>query len=343
MKNRFIYFDKKESALLGTEEISAEPKSREVFLKADYDVLSAGTELANYRQMYNTATGWNGEPKYPHRPGYSVSATVLKCGRDVTRFKEGDKALVTWSGHNAYFLKQEDALYKIPEGVDQKAAAFAHLCSFPFLGVRKLNIQLGESVMVAGLGILGLLAIQIAKLSGATPVLACDFSEERRKLALELGADYVFDPADPDFVQKIRAVTDGKGPDGVVEVTGYIPALKQALEYIAEFGRITLLGCTRVSDETVDFYRYVHLRGIQIIGCHTSTRPAFESRPGMWTEKDDYRTFFKLVKNGRLDVEKIIHQTVLPEDCASVYQDLITAKNPPVGILFDWTGSDYQD
>ena len=342
MKNRFIYFDKKESALLGEEEISCNPDGKEVLLKADYDVLSAGTELANYRQMYNTATGWNGNPIYPHRPGYSVSATVLKCGSEVTKFKEGDKALVTWSGHRAYFLKNEDLLYKIPEDVDQKVAAFAHLCSFPLLGVRKLNIQLGESVMVAGLGILGLFAIQIAKLCGGAPVLGCDYSAERRKLALELGADYVFDPADPDFVKKIQDVTSGNGPDAVVEVTGYLPALKKALEYIATFGRITLLGCTRVPDETVDFYRYVHLRGITIIGCHTSTRPKFESRPGMWTEFDDYRTFFQLVRTGRLNVEKIINRIVLPEDCAAVYQELIATKNPPFGILFDWTKSDYQ-
>lgn len=343
MKNRFIVFDKKESALLGREEICPDPGSKEVFLKADYDVLSAGTELANYRQMYNTGTGWDGRPKFPYRPGYSVSATVIKCGSEVTKFKAGDKALVTWSGHCAYFMKDEDSLYKIPEGIDQKTAAFAHLVSFPLLGVRKLNIQLGESVMVAGLGILGLFAVQIARLCGATPVLACDYSPERRALALELGADYVFDPRDKDFNEKVKKVTGGRGPEGVVEVTGYLPALKQALEYIAPFGRISLLGCTRVSDEPVDFYRYVHLRGVTIIGSHTMTRPKQESRAGMWTEADDYRTFFQLVRTKRMNVEKILNKLVLPEDCAQVYKDLITVENPPFGILFDWTRSDYQD
>ena len=221
-----------------------------------------------------------------------------------------------------------------------RVAAFAHVASFAFLGVRKLQLQLGEAVMVAGQGLLGLLAAQIARLSGACPVLVSDFSPERRELALQLGADYALDPREPDFIKKVVELTDGRGPEGVVEVTGYIPALQQALNYIAWQGRISLLGCTRVSDQTIDYYKDVHSRGVSLIGCHTLTRPAVDSRPGQWTEFDDYRTFFKFVQAGKLQVKPIIHEVVSPRDAAAVYDRISKAKNPPVGVLFDWTDFD---
>lgn len=115
-------------------------------------------------------------------------------------------------------VKHEKDLLKLPEDVDLIDAAFAHIASFPMLGVRKLRLELGESCMVAGLGLLGLFAVQFAKLSGAYPVLACDYSAERRALALQLGADYALDPQDADFIEQVRALTDGKGPAAIAEM-----------------------------------------------------------------------------------------------------------------------------
>lgn len=108
------------------------------------------------------------------------------------------------------------------------------------------------------------------------------------------------------------------------------------MEYIAWEGRISQLGCTRISDQLIDFYKYVHRRRISLIGCHTFTRPLSDSRPGAWTEFDDYRTFFKLVKTGRLQVEPIITRIVSPRDTEKIYTEIGSAKNPPFGILFDW-------
>ena len=333
MNVSYVCFDAKEKAALHTEPMNPELSPTQVMVKADFDLISAGTELANYHGMPNTA---GGQGYFPHCPGYSVSGHVVAVGGAVKTLKAGDNVVVRWSGHRSRFIKEESELFKIPEGVDQKIAAVAHLASFSFLGVRKLELQLGEAVMIAGQGLLGLFAAQIARLSGACPVLVSDFSPERRALALELGADYALDPAAPDFVEQVKALTDGNGPEAVVEVTGCIPALQQALEYIAREGRITLLGCTRVSDQLIDFYRYVHLTGVSLIGCHTSTRPKVDSRPGRWTEFDDYRTFFKLVKAGKLQVEPIIHEVVSPRDAKEVYEKIGFQKNPPVGVLFDW-------
>ena len=338
MKVSQVFFDAKEHASLRTEEFDATLAPTQVLVKADYDVLSAGTELAYYRELPNTPVARGG--KYPVTTGYSVSGHVVEVGSTVTTLKPGDNVAVRWAGHRSWFVQEETNLFRIPAGVDQRWAAFAHLASFAFLGVRKLQLQLGEAAMVAGQGLLGLFATQLARLSGVCPVLVSDFSAERRELALRLGADYALDPHESDFIQKVVELTDGRGPDGVVEVTGYISALQQVLECIAWQGRISLLGCTRISDQPIDFYQYVHLRGVSLIGCHTMTRPKNDSRPGQWTEFDDYRTFFKFLQAGKLQVEPIVHEIVSPRDADAIYNRLAHTKNPPVGILFDWTNVD---
>ena len=305
-----VIFTAKEKAELVTQDIDVELTGDSVLLKLIYDVISTGTELANYRDLPNTSPYQDMQGRFPKVVGYSFTAEVIACGPEVRELKIGDKVIVGWGGHHSVQVKSEKCLLKVPDGVDLKEAAITHISSFPMLGVRKLRLDLGESCMVAGLGLLGLFAVQFAKLSGAYPVLACDFSEERRNLALQLGADYALDPREPDFIQKVRDLTDGRGPAATVEVTGFLDGLQQALEYTAFMGRISLLGCTRISDEPINVYKYIHAKGINLIGAHTMTRPATNSSQGMWTEKDDYKTFLKLLMANKVNVKPMLNRIV---------------------------------
>ncbi|MBR4673833.1 MAG: zinc-binding alcohol dehydrogenase [Victivallales bacterium] len=343
MKNKIIYFPAKEQADLKETEFEPKLEADQIFLRCECSAISAGTELANYHALPNTSpTGYRGmeyadlSKGFPFYPGYSSVGIIEELGADVKGYKVGQRVIIIEGGHRLYTIRPANKLYPVSDNVSPEDAAFAFISVFPCLGVRKLQIQLGEACMIAGLGILGLFAVQFAKLSGAAPVLACDMSPERRELALKLGADAVFDPSDPDFIQKVLDATDGKGPDAVVEVTGRIEALQQALEYIAWEGRISLLGCTRISDKFIDFYKYVHKRGITLIGSHNHTRPGVESRPGQWTIPDDFRTFMRLVGSKRLQVAPMINRVVRPEDASAIYHELGFSKNPPVGILIDW-------
>lgn len=309
----------------------------QVLVKTDYSAISAGTECAWISGNSNNA-GQN----FPFYPGYSAVGHVIQVGKNVQNFEVGDRVIAPWGGHRSYIVSPAAPVWtgahKITDNrVNLKDASIAHIASFPMLGVRKLKIQQGESVMIAGLGILGQIAIQAAKYSGAVPVFGCDFSPERRELALKLGADAVFDPRDPDFIEKIHAATGGPGVNAVVEVTGKAAALKQALGYTARMGRISLLGCTRVPDCPIDFYRDVHLPGITLIGAHTSNRPGTDSRPGEWSEHDDYEVILKYLATGRFDFASLIHKTLSPADCTSLYDLLLHDQNPPMGIVFDWS------
>ncbi len=138
------------------------------------------------------------------------------------------------------------------------------------------------------------------------------------------------------LAEKIKELTHGKGPDAIVEVTGSAVALQQALTYVAWEGRVSLLGCTRIPDANIDFYQYVHRRGVSLIGAHTMVRPKVDSYPGYWTEADDYRTLLAFLSAGRLKVRPIISEIVSPEQAPAVYKRLAEEKHPPLGIVFDW-------
>ena len=105
--------------------------------------------------------------------------------------------------------------------------------------------------MVTGLGLLGLFAVQSMVRMGATPLIAVDFAEDRRRVALGLGADYALAP-DAHFVEAVRELTEGRMIQVNVEVTGSSAALLQSL-VATRGGRIALAGCTRVSDVPIDF------------------------------------------------------------------------------------------
>lgn len=334
MVGSYIVFESIGKAVLKPFDVP-QPKAGQVLIENDYTVVSAGTERANLVQLPNTGTAETG---FPFLPGYCGAGRVRAVGDGVASLKAGDRVIVNWGGHRSHTIKRAEATLRIDDdSIDLLDAAFAPIAAFPLLGVRKLRLEIGESVMIAGQGILGVFALQFASLSGAIPVLAADLDPDRRALALKLGATAALAPDAADFVDHVKALTGGQGPHAVVEVTGCAAALQQALEYVAWEGRISLLGCTRISDVPIDFYTYVHRRGISLIGAHTNTRAKQESSPGHWTELDDYRTYLKLVAAKRLQIQPIVAEIVSPEDAPAVYTRLAEAKHPPLGIVFDWS------
>ncbi len=338
MEQSIVYFPEKEKAVFEITEAEAILQPRQVLIKIDYDLISAGTELANYHDLPNTEVSIR---KFPHYPGYTTSGHIVKTGDAVTKYKVGDRVVCAWGGHRSWVIRDEnERIYPVPENINQKDAAVAHLASFPMLAVRKLQIQLGEACLIAGQGLLGLIAGQLARIAGAYPVIVSDCSSERRELALKLGADYALDPKDPDYVEKVRELTGGKGPETVVEVTGNIQALQQVLECVAQNGRVALLGCTRISDQPINVYRYIHCKGVYLIGAHTCTRPAHDATHWGCSEADDYKTFFKYLNSGRLQVAPLISEVASPRDAEAIYQKLGMQANPPLGILLDWTDID---
>lgn len=216
-------------------------------------------------------------------------------------------------------------------------AAFVVIAAMGLQGVRKLRLELGESAMVIGQGLLGVFAAQLARIDGAIPVVVTDFDPRRRQLALDLGADHAFAPDEEHLAETIRELTGGEGVNGIVEVTGAAKALEQALTYVARQGRISLTGCTRIPDANLDFYQLVHKPGVSLIGAHTFVRPEQDSYPGYWTAYDDHEVLLKLLAAGRLQVRPIVSEVVSPADAPAVYSRLADDPQPPLGVVFDWS------
>ncbi len=309
------------------------PESGEIRIKLCYSAVSSGTERALL------TANEDGDDTcrfgFPTSSGYSGSGIVENVGEGITEFKPGDRVMVHGGGHQQYCTVAQKEAVKLPDNVDLKEAAFTIIAGFSLAAVRKASPELGHNCLVCGLGILGQFAVQYLKLCGVLNVIASDFSEERRNLAKDFGADIALDPSDKDYEEKIKQITFGKGVDSVIEVTGNAAALKSCLKATKKFGKVILLGCTRKITE-VDFYNDVHRPGIEIIGAHSGARPTLESHPGNWTEMDDCRVTLSYLSHRMLNFNKIISEIHSPHEAHEVYSRL--CKNElPLGVIFDWS------
>ena len=302
----------------------------DVLVRNEFTVISGGTERANI------LGGANVPQRYPKASGYSGIGRVVSVGSQVTDIKPGDRVLVYHGIHANYNVRGRAEITRVDDdSLASEDAVFAIIASMGLGGLRRLEVEIGESVMIMGLGLLGTFALQFARLSGAYPLIAADLNPERRALALKLGADYALDPADPDFAGRVRELTGG-GVRAIVEVTGVMAALKQALGCVAREGRIALLGCTRVSDGSVDYYSEVHRPGIRLIGAHNMVRPLVESRPHCWTHHDDCRAILALMGAGRIQVAPVRSRIVDPRNATEIYDELCNDPKFPMGTVFDW-------
>lgn len=326
MKNKQIVFVEKNTATL-MEVPYREPDLDEVVVETEFSTVSCGTEKANI-------TGLAGA--FPVKNmGYSSSGTVVSKGDSVRNLEIGDKVVVYWGKHARYNTVNKSQVVKIDEGINMQEAAMSFIATFPLAAIRKTRLEIGESAIVLGLGLLGQLAVKLLRASGACPIIAVDFVAERRAEALANGADYVFDPSEDGFAEKIKELTGG-GVNVAIEVTGVGQGLDSALDCMAKFGRVALLGCTRDKNFTIDYYRKVHCPGITLIGAHTMARPLYESHAGLFTHCDDIKAVFKLIRGGRLDLSSAIKKTCNPEECHCVYTQLVNDPNFPITVQFDW-------
>ena len=138
-------------------------------------------------------------------------------------------------------------VYTVPDSVSDDIAAGANCAlSQVMYGLERVDLQLGETVVVQGAGALGLYAVAVAKARGASTVIAVDGVPERLQLATAFGADAVIDitelTAERDRVKRVRSLTDGQGADVVVEVVGYPAAIDEGLKMLAQFGRYVEIG-----------------------------------------------------------------------------------------------------
>lgn len=333
MKAKEIVFTKPCVAELVEKEIG-EPNANEVQVRLAVSTISSGTERSNLIGDPNVGPNTAGAVVFPRVLGYSSSGVVEAVGEGVTDFKIGDRVAMSWTTHTQVLNVNQDCVYKLPDNVSFNDGALLHIGIFPLAAIRKCRLEIGESAIVMGMGVLGLVAIPLLKAAGAVPVIAVDPIPEKRKKALAVGADYALDPFAEDFAKTVKEITGGGAKVGI-EVTGIGAGLDGILDCMARFGRVALLGCTRNKDFTIDYYRKVHGPGITLVGAHTQARPQSESSSGWWTQRDDINTVMKLTEMGRIKLSDIIDEIHSPSEAPEVYTRLATEKSFPM-VQFDW-------
>lgn len=305
------------------------PRTGQVLLRALTTLISPGTERAFFLSLDNT------DASYPYYPGYSFVGLVEACGAEVTALQVGD-LVVCPAQHASHALVDAEVCLPLPAELPADQAAFFNLLAIAMQGLRKARIELGESVAVLGAGLVGILAMRLAQLSGGLPVIGIDLDAQRLELARRLGADDTLVGGDG-LADDLRKNLGSAGADVVIEATGVPALVVTAFQLAAEMGRVVLLGSSRGDTERVNFYRDVHRKGLQIIGAHEITRPRHENSPGYWTRISEHKVCLELLARGRVDVSPLVTHRYNWREFAEAYAHLANWDKEALGILIEWT------
>ncbi len=194
----------------------------------------------------------------PTTLGYSCAGMVIETGRNVKHVQPGDRVACGGAGyanHADFVVVPKNLVVKVPDNVTLEEAAFTTVGAIALQGVRRANPTIGESVAVIGLGLLGLLTVQILRANGCN-VIGFDVNDSRVSLAKKLGCDEAYNSAKVDTVRKVMHFTNNIGADAVI-ITAAAKTdaiVKQALEMARKKGRVVMVGDVPMNIPRSPFY-----------------------------------------------------------------------------------------
>ena len=261
--------------------------------------------------------------------GYCNVGKVVEVGRGVTEFKIGDR--VASNGNHAEFVcVPKNLVAKIPDNVSDEEAAFTVIGSIGLEGIRLLKPQLGETVVVTGLGLIGLIVAQLLKANGCK-VIGIEFDNQKIAMAEKWGITCVNPAQGSDPVQFVEQQTGGIGADGVI-ITASTPSndvIHQACEMSRKRGRIILVGVIGMNMRRDDFYKKE--LSFQVSCSYGAGRydEDYEEKGHdypiayvRWTEKRNFETILYAIGEGQLDVKSLITENVELKDYNEIYGDM---------------------
>jgi len=248
--------------------------------------------------------------------GYASVGEVIEVGNDVTKIKKGE-TVVCSAPHQSEAIKSEDDVVILPDGIDPEyAVTFTNLIT-AYNGIADTHILLGETVVVSGLGMLGQMVVQMAKMNGASKVYGIDVIDRRLEAAMENGCDEVFSPLKiKDIAMQIRNRTNNRGADKVIEVTGNGKALQEALRIAAPETTITALGWYQGELRGVDLSEEFHHNRLGIK--QSQTNFVDPSLRHLWDYNRRIETCLNIMKE--LKLSNLITHRIPYDDVAKAYQ-----------------------
>jgi predicted dehydrogenase/threonine dehydrogenase-like Zn-dependent dehydrogenase len=271
--------------------------------------------------------------------GYCNVGRVLEVGAGVEGFAVGER-VVSNGKHAEAVVVPRNLCARIPDGVDDESAAFTVLGAIALQGIRLIQPTLGETVVVSGLGLIGLMAVQILRANGCR-VLGVDMDAGRLALARQFGAECVDLGKGEDPVAAAMAFSRGRGVDAVLLTasTSSSEPVAQAAHMCRKRGRIVLVGVTGLELSRADFYEKE--LSFQVSCSYGPGRydPNYEDKGHdypvgyvRWTEQRNFEAVLDLMASGALDVKPLVSHRYGVDEAGKAY-DLLASGAPSLGIL----------
>lgn len=272
--------------------------------------------------------------------GYCNSGIVIDSA--VSEFEVGDRVIS--NGHHAEIVRVPGNLCaKIPDNVDDESAAFTVLGSIALQGVRLISPTIGETIVVSGLGLIGLIAVQILKANGCR-VLGIDFDERKCALAREFGADTVNLSVGEDPLLVANSFSRGRGVDGVLitAATDSNEPMSQAANMVRKRGRIVLVGVVGLELSRAEFYEkeitfqvscsYGPGRYDTQYEDHGRDYPVGFVR---WTAQRNFEAVLDMISEGSIKITPLITHRFDFSDALSAYGELNNSN--ALGIVLSYS------
>ena len=280
--------------------------------------------------------------------GYCNVGTVIEVGRDVTEFKIGDR-VASNGPHAEYVSVPKNLVAKIPEGVSDEQAAFTVIGSIGLQGIRLVNPTLGETVVVVGLGLIGLITAQLLKANGCN-VIGFDFDQSKVDLANSYGINAVNPGKGVKQVEYVLDRTNQVGCDAVI-ITASNPSneiISQSAQMSRKRGRIVLVGVIGLDLKRSDFYEKE--LSFQVSCSYGPGRYDSSHEEGgndyplpyvRWTEKRNFEAVLNALSNGTLDVDTLITERVPFENYSEIYDNIGKRNNIASLLVYDTKKKSY--
>lgn len=285
----------------------------------------------------------NGVSKKALECGYSCSGIVVWAGKD-SGFLEGDAVACAGNGfacHSEFVAVPKNLVVKLKSQNSLKSASVSAIASVAMQGFRQSACGLGEIVCVFGLGLIGLLTVQLAKIAGCT-VIGIEPNPQRLELAKQLGCNQVFNSGDPTLESSINFFTKFNGVDAVILAAGGSQDLiDRALSLIKRRGKIVVVGNCPLSFERENFYQK---EASVVASCSYGPgryREEFELE-GLdypyefvrWTENRNLELCAQLIESGQLKIDQLIEAELPLDQAQEAYEKI---KNQDcLGLLFSY-------
>jgi predicted dehydrogenase/threonine dehydrogenase-like Zn-dependent dehydrogenase len=274
--------------------------------------------------------------------GYCNVGVVVEAGKNVDGFKAGER-VVSNGSHADIVRVPKNLCAKIPDAVDDESAAFTVLASIGLQGIRLAAPTIGENIVVTGVGLIGLLTVQMLRAHGCR-VLAIDYDQAKLELAKQFGADICNPGKGEDPVAAGMAFSRGAGVDAVLITasTKSSDPVTQAARMSRKRGRIVLVGVTGLELSRADFYEKE--LSFQVSCSYGPGRydPNYEDKGQdypyafvRWTEQRNFEAILDMMASGQLNVKPLITHRFPFENAPAAY-DLLTSDKTALGILLQY-------